>query len=70
MVHEVADVERFFRQLREALTPKAIMLICEPKLHVPKRAFERSLRVARRVGFEVQSRPKIALSHAALLTNP
>jgi ubiquinone/menaquinone biosynthesis C-methylase UbiE len=70
MVHEVKDVERFFHQLREALLPGATLLICEPKLHVLKRAFERNVRAARRVGFEERSRPKIRLSHAALFTNP
>jgi ubiquinone/menaquinone biosynthesis C-methylase UbiE len=68
MVHEVQDLDRLFGQLREALEPGGSLLICEPKLHVTGRAFERGVRAAVRAGFRDSLRPTIALSRAALLT--
>ena len=68
MVHEVQDRKRLFRQLRDALEPGASLLVCEPKLHVTGRAFERGVDAAVRAGFREIRRPTIALSRAALLT--
>ena len=68
MAHEVEDLGRFFRQLRDAMEPGASLLICEPKLHVTGPAFARSVRAALRAGFRASERPAIALSRAALLT--
>jgi len=67
MVHEVRDQERMFKQLHEVLEDRAFLLVCEPKLHVSKRAFEASVRAAQRSGFEEHDRPKIALSHSVRL---
>lgn len=67
MVHEVEDLDRLVEQLRDALESGAALLICEPKLHVPGPAFERSLRAAHRAGSRESSRPTIAFSKAALL---
>lgn len=70
MVHEVTDVDRLFQQLRTALASGATFLICEPKLHVSKRAFENSVQAALRTGFKERGRPDVALSRAALLVTP
>ena len=67
MVHEVGDPDRLFRQIRTVLRAGAPLLVCEPKLHVRKRAFDASVRVAGGAGFEVRGYPDIALSHAVLL---
>jgi ubiquinone/menaquinone biosynthesis C-methylase UbiE len=67
MLHEVPDQKRMFKQLHEALEERAALLVCEPKLHVSKRAFEASVRHALGSGFEERDRPKIALSHSVLL---
>jgi len=67
MVHEVPDQERLFKQLHEVLEDRASLLVCEPKLHVSKRAFEASVLAAMRSGFEERDRPKIALSHTVTL---
>lgn len=67
MVHEVSDVEHLFHQVLDALEPGASLLITEPKLHVSRRAFERSVRAALRIGFAERDRPIIALSRSVLL---
>ena len=67
MVHEVTDVGGLFVQLREALASGAAVLMCEPKLHVSRRAFENSVQAAIRAGFEKRHRPQIALSRSVLL---
>jgi len=67
MVHEVEDLDWLFGQLRDALGPGAELLICEPKLHVTGRAFERAVQAALRSGFREAGRPTIALSRAVLL---
>jgi ubiquinone/menaquinone biosynthesis C-methylase UbiE len=70
MIHEVGNVEHFFEQLRDALASGAAMLMCEPKLHVSRRAFEDSVQAAIRAGFEERDRPAVALSRSALLVKP
>jgi len=63
MVHEVPDHERLFKQLHDVLEGGASLLICEPKLHVTRRAFEASVEAAQRAGFEERDRLAVALSH-------
>lgn len=67
MVHEVPDPDKLFEQLRNVLEAGASLLVCEPKLHVSKRAFEASVQAAIRAGFEERARPSVALSHAVRL---
>ena len=64
MVHEVPEKERLFKQLHDVLEGGASLLVCEPKLHVSRRAFEASLEAAQRAGFNERDRPAVALSHA------
>jgi ubiquinone/menaquinone biosynthesis C-methylase UbiE len=52
MVHEVEDQESFFRQTREVLKPDGTLLMVEPPFHVSKRELEKTISLARRVGFE------------------
>ncbi len=68
MVHEVGDPDRLFRQIRAVLKAGAPLLVVEPKLHVRRRAFDASVRVANGAGFVVTSYPDISLSHSVLLT--
>jgi ubiquinone/menaquinone biosynthesis C-methylase UbiE len=69
MVHEVSNLGEFFTEIAAALNPEAAFLVVEPRGHVPKTAFERSLNLAAAAGLTAKSRPKIALSHAAVLQN-
>ena len=67
MVHEVSDRARFFREIRSILKPGGVYLIVELLFHVPKTAFNETVRIARDVGFQEIGSPVIILSRAVLL---
>ena len=67
VVHETPDPARFLEQVRDALKPGAKFLFAEPKLHVRGRDFDKMLETALKTGFTLLERPRIAISHAALL---
>jgi Methylase involved in ubiquinone/menaquinone biosynthesis len=58
MVHEVPDKEAFFRELGSLLKTDGQVYIAEPPLHVSKKAFEETIRIACNAGFMVLDRPK------------
>ena len=58
MVHEVVDKEAFFRELESLLKTDGQVYIAEPPLHVSKKAFEETIRIAGNAGFMVVDRPK------------
>jgi len=68
MVHEVPDPRRLIDQIGNALAPGAHLMICEPRLHVRRRAFETSVEVARQADFAERDRPRVAFSRAVVLT--
>ncbi len=68
MVHEVPDIESFFRQIRERLKPGGNLLVAEPKIHVPKPRFHEIVAHAEEAGFRRSSEPPIRASWSALLT--
>ena len=67
MVHEVPDKKSFWSEVASHLKPDGRFLIVEPKFHVSKSDFDSTLEVARSVGLEQVSEPKISFSRAALL---
>ncbi len=67
MVHEVPDPERLFAEIQAVLKPGGRLLVCEPVGHVTPDAFAATVALARRAGFEVVARPRVALSHGVLL---
>lgn len=66
MVHEVPDQGRFFTQLHTISKEGGRFLLAEPKLHVARTQFEKSVSLAQKSGFKLLDRPAISLSHAAL----
>jgi ubiquinone/menaquinone biosynthesis C-methylase UbiE len=68
MVHETPNPPAFLDQVRATLKPGAQFLFVEPKWHVPRQDFERSLDHALKNGFTLAGRPKVSISHTALLT--
>ena len=68
VVHEVPDVFGFFGELSKAMKSVGRCLVAEPRGHVSLEKFEATLSMAHDKGFLVIARPKIAWSHAALLT--
>lgn len=69
MVHETPDAAAFLRRVRSTLRPGARLLVAEPRLHVGRAAFGRTLDLARAAGFTVREGPAIRWSRSALLEN-
>jgi len=67
MVHEVPDKDIFFSEVARLLAPGGKYLVVEPNFHVSPTDFEETLTMATNAGFQVIKRPRIRLSHAALL---
>jgi ubiquinone/menaquinone biosynthesis C-methylase UbiE len=66
MVHEVPNTRSFLQEVRGLLKPTAHFLLVEPKLHVSAEAFLKTVEIARSVGLQPVSEPKIAISRAQL----
>ena len=67
MVHETADVPRFFRQVFSVLKEHGMLLIAEPKMHVHEQRFREIVQAARDAGFLDRGAPAVRLSRTALL---
>lgn len=65
--HEVPDPRRLLSEIHGILRPRGKLLLVEPIGHVTRRAFDETLRLAEEIGFHVPDRPRIRLSHAAVL---
>ena len=68
VVHEMPGAAWFFGQAAEAMKPGAALLLAEPSGHVKKEEFEAQLEAAAQVGLNLENRPAIRRSQAALLT--
>ncbi len=69
MVHEVTDPVALFTDIRNSLISGGKLLFAEPAGHVRAEAFEASLVQARQAGLEVESRPIVRRSRAAVLVH-
>jgi len=67
IVHEIANQEFFFKQIRDVLKPSRGLLLAEPVIHVTRQMFLRTLGAAKKMGLTVKEKPRIGLSHSALL---
>ena len=67
MVHEVPDSTRFFGEISSKLKQDGLLLLVEPKLHVSKENFNKTLGIAKSAGLSTRDQPKIFLSYSALL---
>jgi len=67
MVHEVPDQWRFFEETHDLLRSGARLLLAEPRGHVVKAAFARTVEAAEAAGFRTVARPRITFSLSALL---
>jgi ubiquinone/menaquinone biosynthesis C-methylase UbiE len=64
MVHEVPDKPRFFGEIFSFLKPGGRLLLVEPKFHVTRSGFGRTVEVGRAAGFRLLGEPAVALSRA------
>jgi ubiquinone/menaquinone biosynthesis C-methylase UbiE len=67
VVHEVPDKERLLSEIQNTMKEGGKLLIAEPKAHVSKTDFDRTISIARSVGFEVSNDLSIRRSYAMLL---
>ncbi len=69
MVHEVPDQAPFLREVAAALMPGGRLAIVEPRLHVGREAFARTIATAERVGLAKLGDLTVSLSRGVLLEN-
>jgi SAM-dependent methyltransferase len=67
LVHEVPDKERLFAEIYKTMKQTGELLLAEPKGHVSKLDFEKTVSVAQSVGFEALRDLEIRRSRAVLL---
>jgi len=67
MVHEVRDKSRFFGEIFSFLKTDGRLLLVEPRFHVTRNGFGRTVEVCRAAGFRLLSTPAVALSRAVLM---
>ena len=67
LVHEVPQKDNLFSEIHGALKPAATLLLAEPRGHVSKQDFEKTVSIAQSSGFEVAGNLDIRRSHAVLL---
>jgi ubiquinone/menaquinone biosynthesis C-methylase UbiE len=70
MVHEVQDKPRFLGEISSQLKPGGFVLLVEPKVHVSRESYCRTLQIAKGVGLSLHEEPRIFLSYSALLRKP
>ena len=68
MVHEVPDQGSFFTDVWLVLRPGGKLLVIEPKGHVSKEQFEKTIAAAEKMGFEPEAAPDSMDRRRALLT--
>ena len=67
LVHEVPDKERLFSEIYDTMKQTGNVLVAEPRGHVSRPAFEKTVSLAQSVGFEVLRDLEIRRSHTVLL---
>jgi ubiquinone/menaquinone biosynthesis C-methylase UbiE len=67
MVHEVPDQRRLLGEIHGCLKPGGKFLVAEPKIHVPGRAFHKTVATAEEMGFRVAEEPRVRWCRAAVL---
>ena len=67
LIHEVPDKDRLLAEIAGAMKQQGKILIGEPKGHVSKDDFDKTVSFAREAGFEAVDHPKIARTHAIVM---
>jgi ubiquinone/menaquinone biosynthesis C-methylase UbiE len=66
MVHEVPDQRRLLDEIHVCLKPGGKLLVAEPKIHVPGKAFQQTVAMAGELGFRVVEQPRVHGCRAAV----
>lgn len=67
LLHEVPDKATLFSEIHRTMKPTGKLLFAEPRGHVSKLDFEKTVSLAQSIGFEVINDLKIRRSRAVLL---
>jgi len=67
MVHEVSDREGFLSEIYKFLKPQGILLIVEPKIHVSKQNFYKTVLMCQKIGFAAVQELPIFMSRSIVL---
>ena len=67
MLHEVLDQKKFLEEMKGLLNNGGKILISEPKFHVKKEGFEKSIQMMEDLGFEIIEEPSIFFSRSVLI---
>ncbi|MDI6777657.1 MAG: class I SAM-dependent methyltransferase [Patescibacteria group bacterium] len=68
VLHELPNQGKFLAELKTILKLGAKALIVEPKFHVSRKAFQNSVELMKKLGFEIIETPKIFMSRAVVIT--
>jgi cyclopropane fatty-acyl-phospholipid synthase-like methyltransferase len=66
-MHEMPDQKQFVEQVASALATGGKFLIAEPRFHVTENDMKNSIEICAQAGLRLADKPRIGLSHAALL---
>ncbi len=67
VVHELSNKKSFFEEISKITTKKAKLFIVEPKFHLSKKDFEKTIEMAEKTGFKIIEKPSIFLSMAVIM---
>lgn len=67
VVHELQGIQKFFNELNSLIHDGGKVLVVEPRFHVPRKDFGKTILMARNSGFLAVRVPGFLLSYAALL---
>ncbi|OHD05646.1 MAG: methyltransferase type 11 [Spirochaetes bacterium GWD1_27_9] len=67
MLHEVPNQLTFLQELKTFLKPNGKIFIVEPKFHVSKKDFQKSINMIKQSGFEIIEEPKVFFSKSVII---
>ena len=67
MVHEVSDAYNFFSEVYQTMRKHGRLLVVEPGGRVSEEDFEKTVSIAKKIGFKVIDNPQIKRNRAVLL---
>ena len=67
MVHEVRNQEMFLEELASILKPDGLIFIIEPKIHVTKKEFSKTVDKTKASGLTIVESPKVFFSRTVVL---
>ncbi len=67
MIHETPDALDFLKQIHSILKPAGILFLSDPKMHVSKECFDKTIADAQNIGFQIISKPRIISSRTVVL---